>query len=79
MSAQHCIALEDSENGLKAALAAGLDTVITVSDYTRRQDFSGAALVLSDLGEPTQPFTVLAGNTHGRIWADVEVLIRLNG
>ncbi len=79
LPARHCIALEDSENGLRAALAAGLDTLITVSDYTCGQNFSGAALVLSDLGEPTQPFTVLAGNTHGRIWADVEVLIRLNG
>ena len=70
LPAQHCIALEDSENGLRAALAAGLDTVITVSDYTRGQDFSGATLVLSDLGEPAQPFAVLAGNAHGRGWVD---------
>ncbi len=79
LPAQHCIALEDSENGLKAALAAGLDTLITVSDYTRRQDFSGAALVLSDLGEPAQPFTVLAGNVQGRGWVDAAMLARLNG
>ena len=79
LPAQHCIALEDSENGLRAALAAGLDTVVTVSDYTRRQDFSGAALVLSDLGEPAQPFTLLAGNTQGRGWVDAEMLAGLNG
>ena len=76
---QHCAALEDSETGLKAALAAGLDTLITVSDYTCGQDFSGAALVLSDLGEPAQPFAVLAGNAHGREWVDAGMLARLNG
>ncbi len=79
LPAQHCIAVEDSENGLIAALAAGLNTVVTVSDYTRQQNFSGAALVLSDLGEPTQPFTVLAGNTQGRKWVDAEMLAGLNG
>ena len=78
LPAQHCIALEDSENGLKAALAAGLDTVVTVSDYTHGQDFSGAALVLSDLGEPAQPFTVLAGDAHGRGWVDAEILAGLS-
>ncbi len=79
LPAQHCIALEDSENGLKAALAAGLDTVVTVSDYTRGQDFSDATLVLSDLGEPALPFTVLAGNAQGRGWVDAEMLAGLNG
>ena len=76
---RHCIAVEDSVNGLRAALAAGLDTVMTVSDYTHLQDFSGAALVLSDLGEPTQPFTVLAGDAQGRGWVDTEMLAGLNG
>lgn len=78
LPARHCIALEDSENGLKAALAAGLGAVITISDYTRGQDFSGAALVLSDLGEPAQPFTVLAGNAQGRGWVDAQMLSKLN-
>ncbi|MEO7320779.1 MAG: HAD family hydrolase, partial [Nitrosospira sp.] len=41
LAAQQCIAIEDSENGIRASLAAGLDTVVTVSDYTRLQDFSG--------------------------------------
>ena len=56
-----CLAFEDSENGLRAARAAGLKTVITVNDYTRDHDFTGAVLVLDHLGEPGQPFTRLAG------------------
>ena len=43
---EQCVAIEDSENGLRAALAAGLDTVVTVSDYTRLHDFTGARVVL---------------------------------
>jgi len=77
LPAARCIAVEDSENGLRAALAAGLDTVVTVNDYTRQQDFTGAAAVLSDLGEPARPFAVLAGTTHGREWVDAELLMKL--
>jgi HAD superfamily hydrolase (TIGR01509 family) len=46
-----CIALEDSNNGLRSSLAAGIKTYITINDYTRNQDFSGAAAVFEDLGD----------------------------
>ncbi|MFA7238767.1 MAG: HAD family hydrolase [Sulfuricellaceae bacterium] len=71
-----CLAFEDSENGLKSSLGAGLKTVVTVSDYTVDQDFSGAAAVLSDLGEPAQPFKLLAGELQGEGWVTVELLMR---
>lgn len=44
-----CIALEDSNNGLRSSLAAGLKTYITTNHYTRNQDFTGAAAVFEDL------------------------------
>jgi HAD superfamily hydrolase (TIGR01509 family) len=44
-----CLAFEDSENGIKASLGAGLRTVVTVNDYTRDHDFAGALAVLPDL------------------------------
>jgi HAD superfamily hydrolase (TIGR01509 family) len=47
--------IEDSANGLQAALAAGLVTVVTVSSYTTEEDFTGAALVVSSLGDPGGP------------------------
>lgn len=75
--AQQCIAIEDSENGLKASIAAGISTIITVNDFTHLQNFSGAAVVLSDLGEPKQPFTKLAGNAHGSEWVDRQMLTRI--
>lgn len=49
LSAETCIAIEDSENGLKSSTAAGIRTIITISEYTQKQDFSDAILVLEDL------------------------------
>ena len=47
--AADCIALEDSNNGLRSSLAAGIPTYITINHYTRTQDFSGAKAVFDDL------------------------------
>lgn len=49
LSAVQCLAFEDSSNGLRAATAAGLATVITPNRYTEHHDFSGAMRVLPDL------------------------------
>ncbi len=51
LAPQDCIALEDSANGLHAALAAGIRTCITTSPYTFNQNFTGAAAVFDDLGD----------------------------
>lgn len=74
-----CLAFEDSANGLRAARAAGLPTVITVNDYTRDQDFDGALVVLDHLGEPDDPARVLAGpaNLNGHRLVDLDFLSRL--
>lgn len=67
-----CLAVEDSANGLKAALGAGLRTLITVNGYTAHDDFTGAVAVLSDLGEPEQPVAkVLKGSMNNRQYVDV--------
>ena len=55
LPATACLAIEDSANGLKAAQAAGLATVITPAGYTRRHDFSGALALLPDLDGVTLP------------------------
>jgi len=46
-----CIALEDSSNGLRAATAAGLATVITPTTYTAHHDFGAALRVVPDLSQ----------------------------
>lgn len=66
LAAQDCIAVEDSKPGTQAAIAAGLTTIVTVNGYTKQEDFTGAALVLSHLGEPEQSFQLLGGEARSR-------------
>ena len=47
-----CIVIEDSRNGLLAATGAGLPCLITTSAYTTDEDFTGAAAVVPELGDP---------------------------
>lgn len=79
LSPEDCLAFEDSGNGLKASLGAGLRTVVTVNGYTRDEDFSGAALVLDHLGEPGSPCTVIAGPEVEGGYLTVEQLKQLKG
>lgn len=74
LSPERAIAFEDSENGIRASIGAGLRTVVTVNDYTADHDFSGAVAVLSDLGEPDAPFRVLAGEAGGKTYVDLDLL-----
>lgn len=71
---QECLAFEDSDNGIRAAVAAQLKTIVTVNDYTREHDFSQAALVLDEFGEPDAPFHVLQGDARGHRYVNVALL-----
>jgi len=74
LPAADCLAFEDSGNGLKAALGAGLATIVTDGEYTHDHDFTGALAVLSDLGVPERPAVVKRGDLLGRHGVDVELL-----
>lgn len=43
------LAFEDSDNGLQAAVAAGLKTIVTPNAYTAHHDFKGATRIVRDL------------------------------
>lgn len=49
---ESAVAIEDSANGVQAALAAGLRCVAARNLYTREDDMSGAALVTDRLTDP---------------------------
>jgi HAD superfamily hydrolase (TIGR01509 family) len=49
LQARECLAFEDSANGLRAARAAGLATVVTPCRFTAHHRFEGALRVLTDL------------------------------
>lgn len=83
LSARDCVAIEDSDIGVRSALAAGLRAVlVTVSPYTAHQDFGAVPLVVDGLGEPGAPARVLGGAPlagPGEEWlVDLAVLARLH-
>jgi HAD superfamily hydrolase (TIGR01509 family) len=68
-----CLAFEDSQNGLTAALAANIRTLVTPTRYTAMQRFDGAMLVLEHLGDPENPMPqAVPGAEKG--WVDIETL-----
>ena len=51
LSADECVVIEDSRNGLLAAKAAAMHCVITTNGYTKEEDFSEADAVYPELGD----------------------------
>ena len=45
-----CVIIEDSHIGLGAAKAAGISCIVTKSSYTGNEDFSGADMIVTELG-----------------------------
>jgi HAD superfamily hydrolase (TIGR01509 family) len=81
VDAADAIVVEDSRNGLLAAVGAGLRCVVTVSGYTADEDMSEALLVVSSLGDPGEPARVLANRSAARpgdqvTLADLEACLR---
>lgn len=66
VSAAECLAFEDSENGLRSALGAGLTTLVTPNDYTRDQNFSGAAAVIHNLNDISPPRAEQSGTQSNK-------------
>jgi HAD superfamily hydrolase (TIGR01509 family) len=70
------VAIEDSANGVRAAVAAQLRCVAVINGYTRDQDLSGAVAVLDELARPGG-VTVLRGDSALRDGLSVAALRRL--
>lgn len=62
VSPDEVLVIEDSRNGLLAAIGAGLRCLVTVSDYSAEEDFSEAAMVLTSLGDPGGEATRVIAN-----------------
>jgi HAD superfamily hydrolase (TIGR01509 family) len=60
LAGRECLVIEDSRNGMLAALGAGMHCVITTSTYTKDEDFSGAAKIVPELGDPPNVHVTLA-------------------
>ena len=71
---EEAIAFEDSSNGIKSSVAANVKTIITINEYTKDDDFSAADLVLDQMGEEGNPFTVLSGDAQGHQLLDLALV-----
>jgi HAD superfamily hydrolase (TIGR01509 family) len=63
LPASDCLAFEDSGNGLKAAMGAGLATIVTPNQFTIDHDFSGALKILPSL-EGVSPAMIKAWHSE---------------
>jgi HAD superfamily hydrolase (TIGR01509 family) len=59
---EEVLVVEDSRNGLLAAVGAGLRCLMTVNEYTEKEDSSEAMLVVSSLGDPGGDATTVIAN-----------------
>jgi HAD superfamily hydrolase (TIGR01509 family) len=65
-SRDDALVVEDSRNGLLAAVGADLRCLVTLSSYTGEEDMSEAVLVVSSLGDPGEPARVVANRSGAR-------------
>jgi beta-phosphoglucomutase-like phosphatase (HAD superfamily) len=75
LPAADCLAFEDSVNGMRAAHAAGIPTVVTPTAYTVGHCFDDALLVLPHLGDPDHPLPQHLPDADHR-WTDLAALRR---
>jgi len=74
LSADQCIAFEDSSNGIQSSLGANLKTIITQNHYTESHDFTGAVVVLDQMGEPNQACSCIDGDIDGASYVSMATI-----
>ena len=77
LSSEECVAFEDSELGLMSSSAAGLRTIVTLSEYTKTQNFDDAMVVLDQLGDENNQFEILQGRPTRHSFVNVEYIKEL--
>ncbi|HEY5669509.1 MAG TPA: HAD-IA family hydrolase [Anaerolineales bacterium] len=60
-----CFVVEDSKNGVLAAKAAGMPTVVTTNYYTEKEDVSSGDIIVTSLGDPDGEKGVLTKGGDG--------------
>jgi HAD superfamily hydrolase (TIGR01509 family) len=49
---EECFVVEDSKNGVQAAKAACMKTIVTTNGYTEKEDVEAGDVIVSSMGEP---------------------------
>jgi len=72
------LAIEDSLNGLLSASSAGIESVMTVNEYTNDHNLDGALVVLDHLGDKDNKFSLISGDITNKTLVDVDYLRELH-
>ena len=78
LSAEEFLVFEDSGNGVRSSLGADIATIVTLNNYTKNEDFTGAVTVLDQLGEPDNSCQVIAGERIAGDYVTVDDLRQLH-
>jgi len=62
LAGDEVLVVEDSENGLIAGKAAGIKVLVTVNEYTKYENMTGAEAVVTSFGDENEKANVLAGD-----------------
>ena len=65
LSAESCIAVEDTPRGVEGATLAHIKAVAVTSTYTEGEEFPNAVAVVDGFGTATKPFTLISGSNFG--------------
>ncbi len=76
---EECLVVEDSRNGLLAAVAAGMPVVATTNVYTEEEDLSEAGMIVTCLGDPDGEKGELTAGGEGLDYDGVLTLEQLMG
>jgi len=76
---EECMVIEDTRIGLLSATSAGMPCVVTMSEYSKDEDFTEAAAVLTCLGDEATDALPIRGFSREKkqiTLADLESLVR---
>ncbi len=73
------IAVEDSASGAKAAQRCGLSVLVAPGMYTASNRFAPNTLIVSDLGQPAAPFSVISGDAGNHPYVSLALLREIAG
>jgi len=77
LTPDQAIAFEDSRNGILSSVAANLKTIVTINGYTKDDDFSDAVILLDQMGDKNNAFTVLSGDAKGHSYLDLALVKKI--
>jgi len=77
LPAENCLAIEDSQNGVQSAQAAGVPCMVISSEYSDGHDLSGAQLIVDEWGAAGLPMEVISGDAGEYAMVGLDLMCEL--